>query len=291
MSSGQQPPTPIIRLDIAQLRLPREHPAYEDGVACIKAYWKQAAGMTTAEQTQMISEIRKCRFWINPSCRGGASTHRLYREAERGMNTWGIWCILNALYYRVPLAYRKRVTAKFGEDRVLADLSQQYLAQYPDTILPSLIDRNSAGALNFKIMYPLLRNIPYWASMGLEEILLSSVQPLASQTAREASTSASLRRCCATTIGHFRGCRPPHFTDFGRPAAAPNPNSVTTFEEFLAREEVRQHRFTTPTWYIASSLCLDEALHQGLKMAPESVLDNRLSHASEIRNGGRNDGK
>lgn len=124
----------------------------------------------------MIFSILTRRFQVNKSARPSASNHRLYRQAMKNdrENTWGTYLLLEALYHKLPGAYIESVERKFSA-RVNSNETSRYMAFFPNTVQPTRVDRDTAGARAFRTLYPKLRNIPYWARMGLEEPVIENV--------------------------------------------------------------------------------------------------------------------
>ncbi|KAL6886094.1 hypothetical protein GGI43DRAFT_431891 [Trichoderma evansii] len=161
-------PNPPLRLDVFQLNLTPEDPHYESGIACVRMYWKQAVLLSRQDQREMIQDIITRCYMMSKSAWAKATCHRLYRAAlkHNKYNTWSAYLILNALYFTIPKNYEIKVREKFGsitiEDRLVS-----YIAIYPNTIQPEQADETGEHAQRFKVAYPQVKNIPYWARMGL----------------------------------------------------------------------------------------------------------------------------
>lgn len=164
------PPNPPLRLDISRLNLPPEDPGYEDAIACVLMYWKQAVLLSPADQQEIIQDIIKRRYMMNKSSRAGITAHPIYRAAtgQDRSNTWSAYLILNAIYRQVPWQYEYIVQQKFGSSAIENHLDS-YLALYPNTVRPDQADATSEHAARFKATYPKVKNTPYWARMGLPE--------------------------------------------------------------------------------------------------------------------------
>ncbi|KAM0481779.1 hypothetical protein ACHAPX_003105 [Trichoderma viride] len=164
------PSNPPLRLDISGLNLPPEDPGYEDAIACVLMYWKQAVLLSLADQQAMIQETMKRRYIMNKSSRAGIAAHRIYRAAtsQERSNTWCAYLILSAIYRQVPWQYEYIVQQKFGSS-VIENHVNSYFALYPNTVRPDQADTTSEHAARFRATYPKVKNIPYWARMGLPE--------------------------------------------------------------------------------------------------------------------------
>ncbi|KAL7896294.1 hypothetical protein HDV63DRAFT_385363 [Trichoderma sp. SZMC 28014] len=161
---------PPLRLDISRLDITPEDPGYEDALACVNMYWKQAVLLSPADQEEMIQIIVKRRYMMNKTSRAGIGGHRIYRAATRKdrSNTWSAYLILSAIYRQMPLQYECKVQQKFGSSTIENRLSS-YIALYPDTVRPDQADTTSKHAARFKAANPKVKNVPYWARMGFPE--------------------------------------------------------------------------------------------------------------------------
>lgn len=66
------------------------------------------------------------------------------------------------------------VNDKLGENQALSDFRSEFFKQYPDTILPAVVNRDTVNSPAFKSMYPMLCNIPYWGYMGHDPPVIQS---------------------------------------------------------------------------------------------------------------------
>lgn len=161
---------PPLRLDISRLNITPEDPGYEDAIACVSMYWKQAVLLSLADQEEMIQNIIKKRYMMNKSSRAGIAAHRIYRAAtaQDRSNTWGAYLILSAIYRQLPWQYEYIVQQKFGSSTIENHINS-YFALYPNTVWPGQAESTSEHAVRFKATYPKVKHVPYWARMGLPE--------------------------------------------------------------------------------------------------------------------------
>ncbi|KAM0520730.1 hypothetical protein ACHAPE_003128 [Trichoderma viride] len=162
--------SPPLRLDVSRLNLTPEDADYEDAIACVSMYWKHAVLLSPSDQQQMIQVIMHRRYMMNKSSRASIAAHRMYRAATKHerCNTWSTYLILNAVYRQVPWQYEFIVQEKFGSSAIENRLNS-YFAFYPNTIWPDQADNTGEHATRFKAAYPKVKNVPYWARMGLPE--------------------------------------------------------------------------------------------------------------------------
>lgn len=152
------------------MNLTPEDADYEDAIACVSMYWQQAVLLSPQDQQEMIQEIITRRYTINASPRVKIAAHRLYRAAmkQNRCNTWSAFLILSALYHDMPRKYQDIVLQKFGSITIENRLAS-YFGLYPDTVRPNQADTTGEHAKRFMATYPKVKNIPYWARMGLPE--------------------------------------------------------------------------------------------------------------------------
>lgn len=159
-----------LRLDVSRLNLTPEDPDYEDAISCVSMYWKQAILLSPTDQEEMTQIIKGKRYMMNKSSRGCISTHRMYRAATKHdrCNTWSAYLILKAIYHKVPRQYERIVQQKFGFLTIENRLNS-YFDFYPNTMWPEQADNTGEHAMRFKAAHPKVKNVPYWARMGLPE--------------------------------------------------------------------------------------------------------------------------
>ncbi|KAK1240035.1 hypothetical protein MKX08_007477 [Trichoderma sp. CBMAI-0020] len=163
-------PNPPLRLDISRLNITPEDPGYEDAIACVSMYWKQAVLPSPADQEEMIQNIIKRCYMMNKSSRAGIAAHRIYRAAttQNISNTWSAYLILSAIYRQLPWQYEHIVQQKFGSLTIESHLNSHF-ALYPDTVWPGQAESTGEHAARFKATYPKVKHVSYWARMSLPE--------------------------------------------------------------------------------------------------------------------------
>ncbi|KAJ4861707.1 hypothetical protein T069G_02661 [Trichoderma breve] len=149
---------PPQRLDIADLGIDKEDDDYADGVACVKEYWKSAHDMTEEDRQKFCTLMRTRGNWKHvASSRKQPSGHRIYKNAT-GKTIPGL-LVIRALYKYVPAEFTQRIRESAlripNKDR-----TRDYLAAYPDTVLPRPWSYDTDEAKTYQATWPALRTIP-----------------------------------------------------------------------------------------------------------------------------------
>ncbi|TFB04294.1 hypothetical protein CCMA1212_003632 [Trichoderma ghanense] len=186
---------PIHELAIADLRLNEDDELFADAVACVQTYWSQASQMTTESQEVMIRLIINRDYAHTDWSRKHTCNHRLYR-ASSGRDdvfAWPVFLILRALYKELPKAYVAAIRER-NLPTALEDHTDDYLAVYPNTVLPTPYDTITAEGEAYRRAWPKLRNTPtiYRKEEQAAAASTASVAPSVPPVRRPSSALSSL---------------------------------------------------------------------------------------------------
>ncbi|KAF3070218.1 hypothetical protein CFAM422_006698 [Trichoderma lentiforme] len=194
-----------LELTIASLDLGKDDQDFADGIACVQAYWEQASQMDADTQEQMRHLIITKQFALGLSARQSISKHRLYRGliGKDETNTWPIFLMLKAIYKELPRSYMRKVRAK-GFVTNPEDHTNDYMAAYPDTILPRIFDTDTRKGREYREMWPRLKNTPtiYRKSRAKNDKQSNSKQPNATAADATVKTKPATVAPQASTSSH-----------------------------------------------------------------------------------------
>lgn len=108
---------------------------YNDAVACIKVYQKQATALSDLSRSNLVKKIIRGRFFRPEEKRDIPSSHVLYQEIrDRGFAlkdlSWSSYIILRTLYNELPVIYEHRIKEKFKTLEII-DRSHEFFAIHP----------------------------------------------------------------------------------------------------------------------------------------------------------------
>ncbi|KAL6872641.1 hypothetical protein HDV57DRAFT_511322 [Trichoderma longibrachiatum] len=185
----------IHELTIADLRLTEDDEDFADGVACVRKYWSQASQMTAESQEVMIQIIINRGYVHNNWSRKHLSRHRLYRtSSERDdASAWPVFLILNALYKKLSSLYLAAIRER-NLPTALEDHTDDYLAVFPNTVLPTRYDTRTPEGEAYRRAWPRLRNTPtiYRKRERATPTSTALTAPSVVTTRRSSSTLSSL---------------------------------------------------------------------------------------------------
>ncbi|KAL7824212.1 hypothetical protein V8C26DRAFT_385289 [Trichoderma gracile] len=143
----------IQELTIADLRLNEDNEVFADAVACVQTYWSQASQMSAESQEVMIQLILNQDYALTDWSRKFASRHRLHLTLSKkdDASAWPAFLILDALYKKLPRIYLPTA---------LEDHTDDYLAAFPNTVLPTRYDTRTPEGEAYRETWPNLRNTP-----------------------------------------------------------------------------------------------------------------------------------